>query len=169
MFSHIVTKPDFWFFVTRKSFDPKYRLTAGDSIFWVKIFSSYKKSKIGLGNYVRNHVIFHLKPVPSKNIEKWRLRVNFRDRVRRKNHIHVCGESPVTEEISPYFALFIYTQHPHHPFSTYLGWIGCKMKVVDQVKHGCREYRETLCARPLKQQTDRVTLRLTEAATVWQA
>ena len=30
---------------------------------------NYKIEKI---SYVRNHVIFHLKPVPSKNIEKWR-------------------------------------------------------------------------------------------------
>ena len=147
-FSHISMKPNFWFFEISIFHDPKYRFTPGKSIFWVVKIRNLKKSKIGLHTYVRKVVFFHLSPVPSKNIEKWRLRVLFRDRVRRKNRIHVFGESPETEEILPYFALFIYTQHPHHPFSTYLGWIGCKMKVVDQVKHGCREYRETLCPPP---------------------
>ena len=39
---------------------------------WYSPFEKSKNSKIGLGTYVRNHLNFHLKPVPSKNIENWR-------------------------------------------------------------------------------------------------
>ena len=59
------------YLVTAEKTDIAYRiLPAVNQYFGSGTFEIQKNSKIGLCNYVRKHVIFHLKAVPSKNIEK---------------------------------------------------------------------------------------------------
>ena len=51
-----------------------FKMTSGDSWIQDPMGQKYEIEKIG---YARNHIIFHLRPVPFKNIEKWGRRIEW--------------------------------------------------------------------------------------------
>ena len=58
-----------------------------------------KNRKIRFKAYVRKNNIFRLRPVPSKNIEIWRLNQKSRERTFQKMFSGVFGDSPKTIKV----------------------------------------------------------------------
>ena len=79
-----------------------------------------------LCTYVRNWNIFHLRPVPSKNIENCALE-NFLKKIFSKKN-RGFGDSPKTKRGKKFLISEIVRNHSHGHFKPLLGQFGCKME-----------------------------------------
>ena len=100
--------------------------------------------KFALHTYVRNRVIFHLHPVPSKNIEK-RLQNSASKKkfCEKKFFFRRRGFPKIAKKSENFFSHF-WRKRPYKHFKTKMGHIGCKMKVWHDWQARKRENRNLL-------------------------
>ena len=98
---------------------------------------------------MRNHVGKRLKPVPSKNIENWPRRRNFRELGHEKNFAGIFGDSPKTEKVGKLFFSKIKIELPYLCFDTILVYFGPQGDAQCVHQYHIREDRKSLGPPPL--------------------
>ena len=80
--------------------------------------------KIEKTSYVRNHVSFHLRPVPSKNIENWRRNSILSVDIFEKKYFLDFGKSPISTPDFQNFIFWIKKYYPKDHYKTIVAGFG---------------------------------------------